>query len=109
MTSSSTSTCQSYHLYQLPTPRSSSDSEISDPIPLHLVSTTEWVDNLVKPEAQLPATPPHSRTPSSDRLVMPDGKGVVENVKQFLKGRCQGTMVQVCKLQVFRASIHTGV
>jgi hypothetical protein len=100
MTSSSTSTCQSYHLYQLP-PRSSSDSEIFDPIPLHLVSTTERVDNLVKPEAQLPATPPRSRTP--------DGKGVVENVKRFLKGWCQGTMVEVCKLQLFRASIHTGV
>lgn len=104
MTSSSTSTCQSYHSYQLPTPRSSSDSGISDLVPLHLVSTTKRVDNLVKPEAQLPETPPRSRTPSPDRQ-----KGVVVDVKHFLKGRCQGTMVQVCKLQLFRASIHTGV
>jgi len=89
----------SHYSYQLPTPRSSSDSEIFNRIPLHSGSTTEQVDNLVKPEAQLPETPPRSRTPSLDRQ-----KGVVENVKKFLKG--QGTMVQVCKLQLFWTSVH---
>jgi hypothetical protein len=91
----------SHYSYQLPTPRSSSDSEIFNFIPLHSVSTTEQVDNLVKPEAQLPETPPRSRTPSPDRQ-----KGVVENVKQFLKGQHQGTMVQVRKLQLFWTSVH---
>ena len=92
--------------YQLPTPRSSIESRVSDDKPFSITLNTIPARKsgcLIKPEHTLQT--PHSRTPSLDipaplvkasLLGTRGGNSAVDNVRDFLQGQHTVT-IQVCR------------
>ena len=95
---------QPHYPYQLPTPRSSTESRVSDTNlkPVSFINPATELECLIKPEHTLQT--PRRRTTSLDipaPLVGPSqprthGESAVDNVREFLRGQHNAT-IQVCK------------
>jgi len=103
---------QPHYPYQLPSPRSSTESRVSD-VNLEPVSFTNpatELERLIKPEHTLQT--PRSSTTSLDipaPLVGPSqpgthgGKSAVDNVREFLWGQHKD-IIQVCRASTYLTS-----